>query len=196
MFIPRKESMSFRVLSRLRVNNNKKYWIMKRHLCYWNQPRENRVWAHVSSLLHTLVENHSTRQVSPIFTGTEMNRKSGNMANSLRKMVHCILVTLATAKREAKTPVGRKERDGGGGKWRENKSDRDFGLPLFCDGHELISFKANRLIEDVDVFIKGFREVNKLLADGWRTEESCTDHACVGEWMMPKWTQTHHHHPR
>ena len=42
----------------------------------------------------------------------------------------------------------------------------DFGLPLFCDGHELISFKASRLIEDVDVFIKGFREVNKLLADG------------------------------
>lgn len=150
--------------------------------------------AHVSSLLHTLVENHSTCQVSPIFMGTEMNWKSGDMANSLWKMVHCTLVMLATAKREEKTPVGRKERDGGK-KWRENKSHRDFGLPLFCDGHELISFKANPLIEDVDVFIKGFREVNKLLADGWRTEESCTDRDCVGEWMMLKRTQTCHHHP-
>lgn len=55
---------------------------------------------------------------------------------------------------------------GEGGNEEKNKSDRDFGLPLFCDRHELISFKANHLIEDVDVFIKGFREVNKLLADG------------------------------
>ena len=154
---------------------------------------EQSVCTHLKASTH-IVENLSAHQVSPIFMRTEMSWKSGDMANSLWKMVHCTLIMLAAAKREEKTPVGRKERDGGGGgKWRENKSHRDFGLPLFHDRHELISFKASPLIKDVDVFIKGFWEVNKLLADGWRIEESCTDHACVGEWMMPTWTQTCHH---
>lgn len=139
VFIPRKESVSFRHPSWLRVKIFKKYRIMKKHLRYWSQPRENRVYVHISSLLRTLVENLSAHQVSPIFMRTEMSWKSGDMANSLWKMVHSTLVMLAAAKREEKTPVGRKERDGGGGgKWRENKSHRDFGLPLFHDRLELI----------------------------------------------------------
>ena len=54
-------------------------------------------------------------------------------------MVHCTLIMLAAAKREEKTPVGRKERDGG-----NIKIDRELGEGKWGSEHMHKAGKVRR----------------------------------------------------